>query len=663
MAAPSINTRIKLDGEREYKAALAEIKSGLNVLKSELALASEQFRDNEDSVEALTQKNDILGRTILTQKEKIEQIEKALQSSASAYGEADERTNRWKTQLNNAQTELHKMETELRDNEAALKKAQKETDGATSAFGKLKKALSDTKEQGGGIKGLFQNLKEEFSNGEKNVIGLGDAIEAITDKLGIHLPKGANSALQALNRINAGSAATVAAIGLVSAAVVKVERKLMDLTKASADAAHEIQIMSMVTGQSAESIQSFSYASEIIGVSSDRISDSLKEITNKMQDALNGNEETALAFTNLNVAITDSYGNMRKAEDVFCDTIDALGHISNQTERDAIAMDLMSESARELNPLISAGSDAMQNYAEEARDMGYVLDDAALSALNDVDNAYTRLQKTQESIQKQMSSEFAPYLKEFYEDTGSLIKDLGTALVQSGLVDAFGLLLETFVDIIAPANTLADNTVPALTQALRPLAEILAAIGDASTIIKGFGKVLFSWGWAGKIEGFNEIEQGLGANYKYGNANNLQRLHDTYTQRDTNAATEAAGYGAYYANGKYYGNRDAYLQELWEQEMSAGGAVGSFEAWKQLKGYARNASGTDYFYGGRTLVGENGPELLTLPAGARIQTASETRYTSGDTYNTTVYVDHVDDLETLLRIAKNARITARMGAK
>ena len=67
--------------------------------------------------------------------------------------------------------------------------------------------------------------------------------------------------------------------------------------------------------------------------------------------------------------------------------------------------------------------------------------------------------------------------------------------------------------------------------------------------------------------------------------------------------------------------------------------------------------------GGRTRVNENGLERIYLPSGSRIQTASETRYTSGDTYNTTVYVDHVDDLDTILRIAKNARITARMGAK
>lgn len=67
--------------------------------------------------------------------------------------------------------------------------------------------------------------------------------------------------------------------------------------------------------------------------------------------------------------------------------------------------------------------------------------------------------------------------------------------------------------------------------------------------------------------------------------------------------------------------------------------------------------------GGWTRVNENGLERIYLPSGSRIQTASETRYTSGDTYNTTVYVDHVEDLDTILRIARNARITTRMGAK
>nr|DAJ06009.1 MAG TPA: tail tape measure [Caudoviricetes sp.] len=661
MAAPSINSKIKLDGEREYKAALAEIKSGLNVLKSELNLASEQFRDNADSVEALTKKNDILDRTILTQKEKIEQIEKALQSSASAYGEADERTNRWKTQLNNAQAELVKMERALKDNEDALQKAQKETDGTTTAFGKLKKALSDTKEQGGGIKGLFANLKEEFSGNDEVVRGLGDALTDVAGKFGIQLPEGAQKAVESLNGIHAGAALAVTGLGLVVAAVVKTEKALISMTKKSAEYAKEIKTFSSVTGQSVESLQEFDYAAEMIGVSSDRIRDSLKETTNKMQEARDGNEATAAAYAKLGVSITDANGNLRSAEDVFYDTIDALGQMENRTERDALAMDLMSESAQELNPLIDAGSGALKKYADEAHDMGYVLDNEALTALTEVDDAYQRLQKSQESAKNQLSAEFAPYLTEFYEKITKLIKDGGQAMKESGLVDSFGMLLETVGNIIAPTDDLANGAVPNLTKALRPLSEVIALIADTLQVISGLVTLATTplWHFDKWASGFTKIGTGLGMNKNQ--PSNQQRLWAQWEGADTNAATNAAGYGAYYANGKYYGNRDAYLREQWESELNAGGVVGSFEAWKQAMGYTRNASGTDWFPGGRTLLSEHGAETAILPQGTRILTAQETRQTGGDTYNITIDAHTVREFEDILRIVQERRRVVRMG--
>ena len=661
MAAPSINSKIKLDGEREYKAALAEIKSGLNVLKSELNLASEQFRDNADSVEALTKKNDILDRTILTQKEKIEQIEKALQSSASAYGEADERTNRWKTQLNNAQAELVKMERALKDNEDALQKAKKETDGTTTAFGKLKKALSDTKEQGGGIKGLFANLKEEFSGNGEAMRGLGDALTDVAGKFGIQLPEGAQKAVQSLNGIHAGTALAYTGLGLLGAALVKAEKALISMTKKGAEHAKEIKTFSSVTGQSAESLQEFDYAAEMIGVSSDRIRDSLKETTNKMQEARDGNEATAAAYAKLGVSITDANGNLRSAEDVFYDTIDALGQMENRTERDALAMDLMSESAQELNPLIDAGSGALKKYADEAHDMGYVLDNEALTALTEVDDAYQRLQKSQEGAKNQLSAEFAPYLTEFYEKITKLIKDGGQAMKQSGLVDSFGMLLETIGNIIAPTDDLANGAVPNLTKALRPLSGLVATIADTLQVISGLVTLATTplWHFDKWASGFTKIGTGLGMNKNQ--PSNLQRLFAQWEGADTNAATNAAGYGAYYANGKYYGNRDAYLREQWEAELNSGGVVGSFEAWKQAMGYAQNASGTDWFPGGRTLLSEHGAETAILPQGTRILTAQETRQSGGDTYNITIDAHTVREFEDILRIVQDRRRVVRMG--
>ena len=52
----------------------------------------------------------------------------------------------------------------------------------------------------------------------------------------------------------------------------------------------------------------------------------------------------------------------------------------------------------------------------------------------------------------------------------------------------------------------------------------------------------------------------------------------------------------------------------------------------------RNAGGTDYFPGGRTWVGEEGPELVTLPAGSQITPAN--KVAAGTTiYNNYITID------------------------
>ena len=654
MPTPGINTKIKLDGEREYKAALAEINGGLKVLKSELNLASEQFRDNAGSVEALTKKNDILERSILTQQEKIEKLKESLQYSAREYGESSEKTNGWKVALNNAEAELSKMQRELDQNTDAIKKM-------TPPLDKVKKALAETKEQGGGVKTALANLKEEFSLNTDSAKGLGTALTDIAGQFGIQLPDGAAKAAEALNGINAGAALAVTGLGLLAAAIVKAEKQLISMTKESAAYADNILTLSLTTGQTTDQLQEFSYASELIDVSLDTLQGSLTKLTNNMQDTANGTGNAQAAFQQLGVSVTDADGHLRSANDVFYDAIDALGDVTNATERDALAMDIFGRSAQDLNPLIVQGADTLREYAQEAHDMGYVLDNDALAALGAVDDAYQRLQKTQEGVKNQLSEQFAPYLTEFYEKITRLIKDGGQALKDSGLVDAFGMILESVGDLIAPTNELAEDSVPKLTQALRPLAEVMAGIADTIDFIRGLiafnSKPIWS---AEKWSGLSQMGKAAGFGYSYGNGNHTQTLKEKWMQTDTNYATGANGYGEYYGNGKYYGNRDAYLYALWEEELNSGKPVGSFEAWKMQKGY--NASGTDFWRGGRTLIGENGPEEVVLPRGSRILTAQETRQSGGgDTYYVTIEARTVKEFNDIARIARNKRRTDRMG--
>lgn len=597
---PNINTKFTLSGEKEYKQAISEIGSGMKVLDSEMRKVSSAYAQNADSVEALNAKNDVLERKISTQAEKIEYLKAALQQSAEKYGEADKRTMQWQTSLNNAEAELNNLNNQFDEN------------------------------------------KQKIADSGKEMGNLGDVVNGLTSKLGIQLPDSMKSSMNAMGSLDTSAIAAAGAFAAVAAAIIKAEKAMISMTKESAAFADNIITLSMQTGQSTQQLQEFAYASELIDVSVDTLQGSLTKLTNNMQDTMNGTGNAKASFEALGVSVTNADGSMRSANDVFYETIDALGQVKNETERDAMSMDIFGRSAQDLNPLIIQGSQTLKAYADEAHNVGYVLDDEALSALGAVDDAYQRLQNTQEGVKNQLSAEFAPYLEEFYGDVTTMVKDGGKALKDSGIVDSFGMLLDTVGDILNPMSDLSNNRVPALTKALQPLAKVMALMADAAELLKGV--INFSTGHIS--EGWGQMTHALGFGYSSGNGNNYQNLLDSYTEQQ-------------------WGQSAADLAKAYEDAVARGdpSTIGITEDEWVRRYLGGNASGTDNWYGGFTRVNENGPERIYLPSGSRIQTASETRYTSGDTYNTAVYVDHVDDLDTILRIAKNARITARMGAK
>ena len=622
MADATISTKIKLDGEAEYKQRISEINAALGTLDSKIKLLNTTYSENENSIKGLTEINEVLNQKILTQREKVEQLQEMLQKSAKAYGISDTTTQKYQQQLNNAEAALVKMERALADNTSKLEAAG----GAADNF-------SD------GLKDLAERTGEEA---EQSMGNLGDVVNSLTSKLGIQLPDSMKSSMNAMGSLDAQSLALAGGFAAVAAAIVKAEKAMISMTKESAAFADNIITLSMQTGQSTQQLQEFAYASKLIDVSVDTLQGSLTKLTNNMQDTMNGTGNAKDSFDALGISVTNADGSMRSANDVFYETIDALGKVKNETERDAMSMDIFGRSAQDLNPLIIQGSKTLKAYADEAHNMGYVLDDEALSALGAVDDAYQRLQKTQEGVKNQLAVEFAPYLEEFYGDVTTMVKDGGKAIKDSGIVDAFGLLLETVGDILNPMSDLSNNRVPALTKALQPLAKIMALMADAAELLKG----VINFGTGHISEGWGQMKHALGFGYSSGDGNNYQNLLDGYAEQQ-------------------WGQSASDLSKAYEEAVARGDSstLGITEDEWRRRYLGGNAAGTDNWSGGWTRVNENGLERIYLPSGSRIQTASETRYTSGDTYNTTVYVDHVDDLDTILRIAKNARITTRMGAK
>ena len=621
MATPGINTKVKMDGEKEYRAALAQINAGLKNLGAEMRATEQDFTDNANSVEALTAKGDVLARQMQTQQEKVDTLREVLQHAGEAYGEADKRTIDWKTSLIDAETKLKQMQSALEENNDELDKAGASGSKFQQAMDKVKDSVAKAKEEGTGAKGVFDNLKESFSSDEKEAAGLGDALRAVTDALGINLPKGADGAFDALNKVKLGTVAGVAAFAGFVAAITSAEKKLMSITKESAEYAKEVKTLASVTGQSVEEVQEWQYASDMLGVTYDRVKDSLKEITNKMQEAQNGSEDTAKAFETLGVKIEGTDGNLRSADAVFYDVIDSLGNMQNQAQRDALAMDLMSESAQELNPLIEVGSAGLKQYTDEAHELGYVLDNEAIKALNETDTAQQKLLKTQEAVTKQISAEYAPYMTEALGDTADFIQKIGKAFVESGVVDKFSSILTSATQILEPLGDLTVAVLPALDAALKPVATTMALIADTTNLLVGL--LTFNG---------DKIKTALGLNMASGQLSNMQQLQ----------------YKGALSSGQSYVSGVGYT--------GTGGYMGADGKWHQ------NAAGNDNFIGGVTWVGENGPEPVWLPQGTRIGTNQEGRSLSGgDTYNFIVQANEIREIDDFIRRMKNQRRVARMG--
>lgn len=714
---PNINTKFTLSGEKEYKQAISEIGSGMKVLDAEMRKVTSAYGKNADSAKLLGQQNDILQRQIYSQTEKIRYMQEALKNSVKKTGESSKATMAWQASLQNATAKLNDLNNQMRENEKRMegekeqkyrnnierlsasmdvldaemrKVSAKYADNAESAelsaaktdlltqkislqydkIDNLKAGLEEAAENYGSNAVETMRWEKELNNAEAELYklngqlknnteqiedtttatedagqsmgNLGDVVNGLTSKLGIQLPDGMKSAMNAMGSLDASSLALAGGFAAVAAAIVKAEKAMISMTKESAAFADNIITLSMQTGQSTEQLQEFAYASELIDVSVDTLQGSLTKLTNNMQDTMNGTGNAKASFEALGVSVTNANGSMRSANDVFYETIDALGQVKNETERDAMSMDIFGRSAQDLNPLIIQGSKTLKAYADEAHNMGYVLDDEALSALGAVDDAYQRLQKTQEGVKNQLAVEFAPYLEEFYGDVTTMVKDGGKAIKDSGIVDAFGMLLETVGDILNPMSDLSNNRVPALTKALQPLAKVMALMADAAELLKG----VINFGTGHISEGWGQMKHALGFGYSSGNGNNYQNLLDSYNEQQ-------------------WGQSASDLSKAYEEAVARGDSstLGITEDEWRRRYLGGNAAGTDNWSGGWTRVNENGLERIYLPSGSRIQTASETRYTSGDTYNTTVYVDHVEDLDTILRIAKNARITTRMGAK
>ena len=243
---------------------------------------------------------------------------------------------------------------------------------------------------------------------------------------------------------------TADAIKQMGQAVVNFGKQLFDLGKTTRAYADNVMQLSVQYGLSTDKIQEFQYMSELTDTSLETITGSITKLTKNMQTATKGTGDAYKAFEQLGISITDTDGNMRSADEVFNEAIIRLGQVENETERDALAMNLFGKSAMELNPLIAVGREGLADYREEAHQMGYVLDTDTLESLGAVDDAMQRASKRMDAVKNQIGRYLAPIVAQITEAFANWRmsvdwQSLGQTIQK--VVNGIGKVIKALIDI------------------------------------------------------------------------------------------------------------------------------------------------------------------------------------------------------------------------
>lgn len=349
----------------ELGADYTELTEAFNKVTKQLSGVDKSLKDvnkllklDPSNVELLSQKQGYLEEAISLTAQKLEEEKKMLEALPSGEnGEMTEQQKALAREIEATTLQLNSYNSQLAD----LEKGEQQTADATK---KLGKELEET-----------GNKSKKFDLGGL-VTGLNQGLE--------FLKKG---------------------IGAVSKAYD-------ELIGDSVKLADDLLTQSTVTGLSTDALQEYAYMSELVDTDVGTITGSLTKLTKQMDSAKGGSGSAAEAFKQLGITVTNSDGSLRDANEVFLEAITALGGIENQTEADALAMDIFGRSAKELNPLIDAGAETLEEYRNQAHEMGYVLDNETLGALGGIDDNIQLLKNNMDARKNQIAVALMPVVSE-----------------------------------------------------------------------------------------------------------------------------------------------------------------------------------------------------------------------------------------------------------
>lgn len=441
----------------QLDSGVTEINRKMKLLDAEFRAASEEMKSYGEQSDHLELKQQQLTEKINLQAQKVKLSKEAYEKALSSGTATNKQLDNLQIAYNNNQTTLSKLNNELIENNKRLDEVSKQTEAVTEK----------TSSFGDSIRGMSSTLGLEVSPALENVASKFDGISS-----------------------DVGNA--IIGIGGIITSFASASIN-------SANFADDLLQLSSVTGLTTDELQKMSYASDFLDVEVETMTGSITKLTRNMNDARNGSEDLEKAFETLRVKYKDNNGELRNAQDVFYETIDALSKVENETERDSLAMELMGKSAKELNPLIEAGSDRLKELGIEASDMGTIMGGESLDKLGKLKDAMDKFENTTGALKNSLGVVLLPVITALFESISKIPTPvLSTLVVLASVIATIILVVKAIKSMTDTASTVKDFFDGTNTKAIKTTGIILAvvaaliALAAIIAVIAGRGKDLQS---------------------------------------------------------------------------------------------------------------------------------------------------------------------------
>jgi len=233
--------------------------------------------------------------------------------------------------------------------------------------------------------------------------------------------------------------------------------------------ADDLLTMSNQTGIAASTLQELQYAARFVDVEVETMAKGMAKVTKAVGSAATEGQKYIEIADGLKVSTVDANGELKSSEDVFYDSIDAIGSLKNETEKEIAAQKLFGKSYQDLMPLIQAGSAGLNKYQEEAKKLGVVISDADLKTMGEFDDKMQSLKAVFEVTGSKIGASFMPAIEQLMP------------ILQDNIIPA----IQTFVGWLSNLFTKFNELDPGTQKMILGAIGIAAALGPVLSVVGG----------------------------------------------------------------------------------------------------------------------------------------------------------------------------------